>query len=334
MNFQQNKGEIIIYQTEDGQTSLEVKLIEETVWLNLNQMAKLFKRDKSVISRHISNIFKTGELSREATVAKYATVQMEGGRKITRNIEHYNLDVMISLGYRVNSLRGTQFRIWANKILKDYIVKGYTLNEERLQSQIEKYEALKQSIKLIDNIIDRKLISTSESEGLLKVISDFSYALDTLDRYDYGKLELAHISDQAVKQISYKEAKGAIKTMQGRLSDSNLFGREKDNSFRTSLDTICQTFDGNDLYPSIEEKAAHLLYFIVKNHSFVDGNKRIAVAIFTWFLERNGLLYKSDGTKRIADNALVALTLMIAMSDPKEKDIITKIVVNLINKDN
>jgi prophage maintenance system killer protein len=223
-------------------------------------------------------------------------------------------------------LRGTQFRIWANKILKDYLVKGYTLNEKRLQSQIEKYEALKQSIKLIDTIIDRKLLSTSESEGLLKVISDFSYALDTLDRYDYGKLELAHISDRAAKRISYKEAKGAIKTIKGRLSDSALFGHEKDDSFRSSLDTI--------LYPSIEEKAAHLLYFIVKDHSFVDGNKRIAAVIFTWFLERNGLLYKSDETKRIADNALVALTLMIAMSDPKEKDIITKIIVNLINKDN
>ena len=334
MNVQGNKGEIVIYQTEDGQTSLEVKLIEETVWLNLNQMAELFKRDKSVISRHISNIFKTGELSKEATVAKYATVQMEGGRRITRNIEHYNLDVMISVGYRVNSLCGTQFRIWANKILKDYLVKGYALNEKRLQLQIEKYEALKQSIKLIDNIIDRKLLSTSESEGLLKVIGDFSYALDTLDRYDYGKLELAHISDQAVKRISYEEAKDAIKIMQGRLSDSNLFGHEKDDSFRSSLDTICQTFDRKDLYPSIEEKAAHLLYFIVKDHSFVDGNKRIAAAIFTWFLERNDLLYKSDGTKRLADNALVALTLMIAMSDPKEKDILTKIVVNLINKDN
>ena len=334
MNVQGNKGEIVIYQTEDGQTALEVKLIKETVWLNLNQMTELFKRDKSVISRHISNIFKTRELSREATVAKYATVQMEGGRRITRNIEHYNLDVMISVGYRVNSLCGTQFRIWANKILKDYLVKGYALNEKRLQSQIEKYEALKQSIKLIDTIVDRKLPSASESEGLLKVISDFSYALDTLDRYDYGKLELAHISDRAVKRISYKEAKGAIKIMQGRLSDSTLFGREKDNSFSSSLNTIYQTFDGKDLCPSIEEKAAHLLYFIVKNHSFVDGNKRIAAAIFTWFLERNGLLYKSDGTKRLADNALVALTLMIAMSDPKEKDIITKIIVNLINKDN
>jgi prophage maintenance system killer protein len=331
MNVQQNKGEIVIYQTEDGQTSLEVSLVEDTAWLSLNHMVALFDRDKSVISRHIRNIFREDELDKRSVVAKYATTASDGK---TYQVEHFNLDVIISVGYRVKSQRGTQFRIWANKILKDYLVKGYALNEKRLQSQIEKYEALKQSIKLIDTIVDRKLPSASESEVLLKVISDFSYALDTLDRYDYGKLELAHISDRAVKRISYKEAKGAIKIMQGRLSDSTLFGREKDNSFRTSLDTICQTFDGNDLYPSIEEKAAHLLYFIVKDHSFVDGNKRIAAAIFTWFLERNGLLYKSDGTKRIADNALVALTLMIAMSDPKEKDIITKIIVNLINKDN
>jgi len=331
MNVKENKGEIVIYQTEDGQTSLEVSLVEDTVWLDTHQMADLFQRDRTVVVRHIRNIYKTGELLPDSTCAKIAQVAKDGKKRV---MGFYNLDMIISVGYRVNSLRGTQFRIWANKILKDYLVKGYTLNEKRLQSQIEKYETLKQSIKLIDNIIDRKMISTSESEGLLKVISDFSYALDTLDRYDYGKLELAHISDRAGKRILYEEAKGAIKIMQGRLSDSTLFGREKDNSFSSSLDTIYQTFDGKDLCPSIEEKAAHLLYFIVKNHSFVDGNKRIAAAIFTWFLERNDLLYKSDGTKRLADNALVALTLMIAMSDPREKDIITKIIVNLINKDN
>ncbi len=308
MNVQGNKGEIVIYQTEDGQTSLEVNLVEDTVWLDTHQMADLFQRDRTVVVRHIRNIYKTGELLPDSTCAKIAQVAKDGKKRV---MDFYSLDMIISVGYRVNSLRGTQFRIWANKILKDYLVKGYILNEKKLQSQIEKYEALKQSINLIDNIIDRKLLSTPESEGLLKVIGDFSYALDTLDRYDYGKLELAHISDQAVKRISYEEAKDAIKIMQGRLSDSNLFGHEK-----------------------IEEKAAHLLYFIVKDHSFVDGNKRIAAAIFTWFLERNDFLYKSDGTKRIADNALVALTLMIAMSDPKEKDVITKIIVNLINKDN
>lgn len=331
MNKQINTGEIVIYQTEDGQASLEVNLVEETVWLDTHQMAKLFQRDRTVIVRHVRNIYKTGELLHGSTCAKIAQVAQDGKKRV---MDFYNLDMIISVGYRVNSLRGTQFRIWANKTLKEYLVTGYALNEKRLQSQIEKYEALKQSIRLIDNVVDRKLLSTSESEGLLRVIGDFSYALDTLDRYDYGKLELARVSDRTAKRISYEEAKGAIKTMQGRLSDSALFGREKDNSFNSSLDTIYQTFDGRDLYPSIEEKAAHLLYFIVKNHSFVDGNKRIAAAIFTWFLDRNGLLYKSDGTKRIADNALVALTLMIAMSDPKEKDVITTIIVNLINMDN
>ncbi|MBN2283984.1 MAG: virulence protein RhuM/Fic/DOC family protein [Deltaproteobacteria bacterium] len=334
MNERSDTGEIVIYQTDDGQTLLEVSLVKDTVWLSLNQMVLLFDRDKSVISRHIRNIFKERELEKKSTVAKNATVQIEGDREITRNIDFYNLDMIISVGYRVNSLRGTQFRIWANKILKEYLVTGYALNEKRLQAQIEKYEALKQSIRLIENITDRKLLSTTESEGLLKVIGDFNYALDTLDRYDYGKLELGGTSDRTVQQITYKEAKKAIKTMRGRFSDSTLFGQEKDNSFSSSLDTIYQTFDGKDLYPSIEEKAAHLLYFIVKNHSFVDGNKRIAAAIFTWFLERNGLLYRPDGVKRIADNALVALTLMIAMSDPKEKDVITTIIVNLINKDN
>ena len=331
MNKQINTGEILIYQTEDGQASLEVNLVEDTVWLSLNHIVALFDRDKSVISRHIRNIFGEGELDRRSVVAKNATTASDGK---TYQVEYFNLDVIISVGYRVKSQRGTQFRIWANKILKDYLVTGYALNEKRLQTQIENYDALKRSIRLIDTIKDRMLLSTPESEGILKVISDFSYALDTLDRYDYGKLDLTHISDQTAKRISYKEAKGAIKKMLGRFGDSALFGREKDNSFSSSLDTIYQTFDGKDLYPSIEEKAAHLLYFIVKNHSFVDGNKRIAAAIFTWFLERNGLLYKSDGTKRIADNALVALTLMIAMSDPMEKDIITKIIVNLINKDN
>jgi len=331
MNKQINTGEIVIYQTKEGQASLKVSLVEETVWLNQAQMCQLFEKNKRTISEHVRNIFKEEELLESSVVRKFRTTARDGK---DYNINYYNLDAIISVGYRVKSQRGTQFRIWANKILKDYLVTGYALNEKRLQSQIEKYEALKQSIRLIDTIVDRKLLSTSESEGLLKVIGDFSYALDTLDRYDYGKLELVRLSDRTAKRISYEEAKGAIKTMQGRLSDSDLFGREKDNSFSSSLDTICQTFDGEDLYPSIEEKAAHLLYFIVKNHSFVDGNKRIAAAIFTWFLERNGLLYKSDGTKRIADNALVAFTLLIAMSDPKEKDVITTIIVNLINMDN
>jgi transcriptional regulator CtsR len=251
MNEQINKGEIVIYQTEDGQTSLEVNLVEDTVWLSLNHVVALFDRDKSVISRHIKNIFREGELDKKSVVAKYATTASDGK---TYQVEYFNLDVIISVSYRVKSQRGTQFRIWANKILKDYIIKGYALNEKRLQSQIEKYEALKQSIKLIDNIIDRKLISTSESEGLLKVISDFSYALDTLDRYDYGKLELAHISERAVKRITYEEAKGAIKIMQGRLSDSTLKTSEK--SGKELIEELKlkhkPTFRMNYLKPAIE----------------------------------------------------------------------------------
>jgi len=220
MNKQINTGEIVIYQTEDGQASLEVNLAEDTVWLDAHQMAGLFQRDRTVILRHVRNIYKTGELLHDPTCAKIAQVAQDGKKRVMNN-----------------SLRGTQFRVWANRILKDYLVTGYALNEKRLQTQIEKYEALKQSIKLIDNMIDRKLLSTSESEGLLRVIGDFSYALDTLDRYDYGKLELGSVSDQTVKRISYEEAKGAIKKMLGKFGDSALFGREKDNSFNSSGST-------------------------------------------------------------------------------------------------
>ena len=239
----------------------KVNLVEDTVWLNLNQMAVLFDRDNSVISKHIRNIFKESELGKSSVVAKFATTASDGK---TYQVEYFNLDVIISVGYRVKSKRGTQFRIWANRILKEYLVTGYALNEKRLQSQLEKYEALKQSIRLIENVSNRRSLSTSESEGLLKVIGDFSYALDTLDRYDYGKLEMGSVSGRTVKRITYEEAKGAIRKMLGKFGDSTLFGREKDNSFSNSLDTIYQTFDGKDLYPSIEEKAAHLLYFIVK----------------------------------------------------------------------
>jgi len=326
-----DKGEIIIYQTENGQTELEVRLEQETLWLNLNQIASLFGRDKSVISRHLRNLFLTGELVRNAVVAFFATTAADGK---TYQVEHFNLDAILSVGYRVNSKRGTQFRIWASNILKEYLVKGYALNEKQLKEQLQRFESLKQSIRLIENVARHKALSVTESEGLLRVIADFTYALDILDQYDYQKLQIADTSHKEAISISYEEAMRAIQKLRGKLSPAELFGREKDHSFRTSLDTIYQTFDGKSLYPSIEEKAAHLLYFIVKNHSFVDGNKRIAAAIFTWFLERNQLLYNADDSKRIADNALVALTLMIAMSDPKDKDIMIKIIVNLINKHN
>ena len=329
-----DKSEIKIYKTDEGKTSIEVKLEKDTVWLNLNQMSDLFERDKSVISRHISNIFKEGELEKNSTVAKYATVQKEGKRNIVRNIEFYNLDVIISVGYRIKSKRGTQFRIWANQILKDYLIKGYAINQQRLEKQAKQLNELKETIKILGNALEHKELSNDESKGLLKIISDYSYALEILDQYDYQTLKIENTSKKVIYRLTYEEAVKQIELVKKTYGNSDLFGHEKDNSFKSSISTIYQTFGGIDLYPSIEEKAANLLYFIVKNHSFTDGNKRIAAFLFLYFLEKNGLLLTETGNKRITDNALVALTLMIAVSKPKEKDTMIKVIVNLINKNN
>ena len=329
-----NTSAIQIFTTKDGKTEIEVKLDQETVWLSLNQIVELFERDKSVISRHINNIYKEKELTKEATVAKYATVQNEGGRIVEREIEYYNLDVIISVGYRVKSKRGTQFRIWANKVLKDYLLQGYSINEKRLQHKTEQLEELRKSVKLLGQVMNYKTLTNDESYGLLKIISDYAYALDILDRYDFQTLEIKETSEKEIYRLNYEEAIRQIQMVKQKFGYSDLFGREKDQSFRSSVSTIYQTFDGMDLYPSIEEKAANLLYLVTKNHSFSDGNKRIAAFLFLYFLERNGILYTQNGEKRIADNALVALTLMIAVSKTEEKDTITKIVVNLINKTN
>lgn len=329
-----NETHIKIYQSEDGKTEISVQLDKETVWLSLNQIVDLFNRDKSVISRHINNIFNERELLKEATVAKYATVQNEGGREVERNIEYFNLDVIISIGYRIKSLRGTQFRIWANKVLKDYLIKGYALNEKRLSQQNEQLKELKESVKILGNVLNYKTLTNDESAGLLKIISDYAYALDILDQYDYQKLEIKDTSGKEIYQLAYEEAIAQINIVKKAHGNSDLFGREKDSSFKSSISTIYQTFEGEDLYPSIEEKAANLLYFIIKNHSFSDGNKRIAAFLFLYFLEKNGILLDKNGNKRIADNTLVALTLMIAVSKPEEKETMTKVIVNLINKNN
>ncbi len=329
-----NKSEIKIFQADDGKTEINVQLDNDTVWLSLNQMVDLFERDKSVISRHISNIFKEKELSQDATVAKYATVQNEGGREVERAIEYFNLDVIISVGYRVKSARGTQFRIWANKVLKEYLIKGYTLNEKRLSQQNEQLKELQESVKILGSVLNFKTLNTDESTGLLKIISDYAYALDILDQYDYQKLEIKDTSGKEIYQLTYEEAIIQIMIAKQVHGNSDLFGREKDNSFRSSVSTIYQTFGGEDLYPSIEEKAANLLYFVTKNHSFSDGNKRIAAFLFLYFLEKNHILFDAIGNKRIADNTLVALTLMIAVSKPEEKDTMIKVIVNLINRNN
>lgn len=324
-------NQIIIYQTPDGETSIDVTLDHDTVWLDQEKIADLFQTDRTSITKHIKNIYKASELSEEATCAKITQVQTEGERRISRKISHYNLDMIISIGYRVNSIQGTQFRIWANNILKEYLIKGYSLNEKRLKEQSQQFEALKQTVRLMGNVISTQDSSSDEATGLLKVITDYTYALDILDKYDHRTLTIEATHAQQSFIFTYEEAIKAIHGLKDKFGGSNLFGNEKDESFQSSIATIYQSFGGQELYPSIEEKAAHLLYFVVKNHSFSDGNKRIAAFLFVWFLEKNHILYREDGAKRIADNALVALTLMIAESKPDEKDIIAQVVVNLIN---
>jgi prophage maintenance system killer protein len=327
-----NRGEIIIYRAEDNTVQLDVRMENETVWLNLNQMAMLFDRDKSVISRHIRDVFRERELSKEATVAKNATVQIEGGRAIVRQMDYYNLDVIISVGYRVKSQRGVQFRQWANRILKDYLVKGYAINEKLRREQLSD---LRQLVQIVGRTMQSKSVeSEDETQAIFDVVLDYTYALDTLDNYDYERLTVKETTPEARFHATYENAMQTIAALREKFGGSTLFGNEKDDSFKSSIGQIYQTFGGKDLYPSVEEKAAMLLYLVTKNHSFSDGNKRIAATLFLWFLNNNGILYREDGTKRLADNTLVALTLMIAESRTEEKDTMVKVVVNLINQKN
>jgi len=327
-------NQIVIYQTPDDRASIEVKLEQETVWLNQAQMVALFQQTKQNISLHISNIYSEGELDRNATVKESLTVRMEGKRTVKRSVEYYSLDVIISVGYRVKSQTGTQFRIWANEVIKDYLTKGYAIDQKRFQEQSRQLEDLKQTVKLLGNVIANKELNSDEATGLLQIVTDYTYALDVLDQYDHQVLEIPNTTSKELFQITYPAAITAIKGLKDKFGGSALFGNEKDDSFEGSLAAIYQTFGGQDLYPSVEEKAANLLYFVIKNHSFSDGNKRIAAFLFVWFLEKNDILYRSDGSKRIADNALVALTLMIAESKPEEKEMMIKVVVNLINLKN
>lgn len=326
--------QILIYQTPDGETAIDVKLTGNTIWLNQYQLTELFDTDRTSLSKHIKNIYHTGELQEDSTCAKFAQVQNEGTRKIKREITHYNLDLIISVGYRVNSKRGTQFRIWANKVLQDYLIKGFSLNERRLKEQTAQLNSLKQTVNLLGNVLKNKELTSDEATGLLKVVTDYSYALDILDKYDHQQLAVEGTTDNQLFVATYEQAMQAIKELKDKFGGSSLFGNEKDDSFKGSIGTIYQSFGGVEFYPTIEEKAANLLYFVVKNHSFSDGNKRIAAYLFVWFLEKNGILYREDGSKRIADNALVALTLMIAESKPDEKEMMVKVVVNLINSKN
>lgn len=321
-----NNSQLVIYQSQDGNLNIDVTLQNDTVWLSQNQMSELFDKDQSVIARHISNVFKEGELEKESnmqilhnTLSKYKPTQV------------YSLDVIISVGYRVKSKRGTQFRIWANKVLKQYLLNGYAVNE-RIASQ--KFDELSQLVKVLGRTIRNQEKLTDDSRSLLEVVVDYTYALDTLDRYDYQELKIEDTTGKEEFHATYENAMEVIRELHEKFGGSSLFGNEKDDSFKSSIGQIYQTFGGVDLYPSVEEKAAMLLYLVTKNHSFSDGNKRIAATLFLWFLNGNGILYNEDGTKRIADNTLVALTLMIAESRTEEKDTMVKVVVNLINKNN
>ena len=321
---------IVIYRTEDGQTSVNVRMDGDTVWLSQAQMAELFQKDRTVIGRHINNIYKEHELERETTCANFAHMGKDADQ--TYQTALYNLDVIISVGYRVKSQRGTQFRIWANRVLKDYLVKGYAVNKALTE---QRYSELKQLVAVLGRTVKAQEILTSEDAlNLVAVVADYTYALDTLDRYDYQQLSLDQTTNEEKFHATYEGAMNVIRELKEKFGGSRWFANEKDDSFKSSIGQIYQTFDGQDLYPSVEEKAAMLLYLVTKNHSFTDGNKRIAATLFLWFMAGNGILYNLDGTKRIADNTLVALTLMIAESRTEEKDMMVKVVVNLINKNN
>ena len=326
------ENKIVIYQTDDGQTQIDVRLENETVWLTQAQMAELFQTDRTSIVRHINNIYKVEELDRESTCAKIAQIQIEGKREVNRTIPYFNLDMIISVGYRVNTNRGIKFRQWANRVLKQYLIKGYAVNDRIRKEQIGE---LRQLVGMLGRTIQSQPpLSTDESNALFEVVTDYTYALDTLDNYDYERLTIEKTTKEEPFHATYENAMLEIKRLREKFGGSTLFGNEKDDSFKSSIGQIYQTFGGEELYPSVEEKAAMLLYLVTKNHSFSDGNKRIAATLFLWFLNNNGILYRPDGSKRIADNTLVALTLMIAESKTEEKDVMVKVVVNLINQRN
>jgi hypothetical protein len=318
---EEKHGEVVLYREPGGRIDLQVRLEADTLWLSQKQIAELFATERSVVTKHLRNVFTSGELEEKSNVQK---MHIAGSDK---PVSFYNLDAILSVGYRVNSKRGTQFRIWATGVLREHLLRGYTSNERRLRE-------LNQAIRLVADIAQRRTLSGDEGAALLATIRDYSYALDVLDDYDHERVAAVATTELAAQPVSYREALGIIARLREHFGAGDLFGREKDQSLWASLEGVFQTFDGHDLYPSIEEKAANLLYFLVKNHSFVDGNKRIAAALFLWFLEKSQVLYRDDGSKRIADNALVAMTLLIAESRPEEKDVMTRVIVNLINKRN
>ncbi len=330
-----NQNQALIYQAEDGSFQLEVRLKSDTIWLTQKQMAELFGTSSDNIGLHLKNIYTEEELSEKATTEDYSVVRLEGTRKVSRKVRHYNLDAIISVGYRVNSKQGTQFRIWSNKVLKEYLVQGYALNESRLRQQIEQINRLKATVMLFQKVPQESL-GYSEASGLLSVLTQYTHSFVLLNQYDTGNFPKSGLNEQVIDVIKPQEALDAIDRLRERLMNQEeatfLFGSPKDDSFVGILGSIIQSFDGKYLYPSIEEQAAHLLYFIVKNHPFIDGNKRIGAFMFIWFLHRNKHHLKKNGEPKINENALVAITLLVAQSEPSQKEIMVDLIINLIKE--
>lgn len=318
--------EIEIYKTKDGKTQVEVQFDKDTVWLNQYQLAELFKTDRTSVLKHLKNIYSSGELSEKQTCANFAQVRKEGKKQVKRDVLHYNLDAILSVGYRINSKRGTQFRQWATQRLKDYLVHGYSINQKRLNQLQKVVEVIQQS--------GKTEVQLTEAKGLLDILSNYTQSFILLNQYDSHNLQAEKLNEHITYEIEYDEARKAISELKKQLiakkEATELFGSEKDDSFKSSLRTVVQTFGGKFLYPSIEEQAAHLLYFVIKNHSFSDGNKRIGAFLFIWFLEKNKHRFKKSGELKINDNALVALALLVAQSNPDEKDLMVKLVINMI----
>jgi death-on-curing family protein len=320
-------NQIEIYQTKDKQTEIEVKFEEETVWLTQKNMAELFQTTPQNITIHLKNVYKAGELQEVGTCKEYLQVQKEGKRRVERKQQVYNLDAILSVGYRINSIRGTQFRQWATQRLKDYLVMGYAHNPKRL-------EQLQQVVNIIQQSGDRKDLSASEAKGLLEIITNYTHSFILLNQFDSDNLPGEKLNENITYEIEYTEAVKAVAELKKQLikkkEASGLFGNERDRGFESLLNSVVQTFAGEYLYKSIEEQAAHLLYFVIKNHPFTDGNKRIGAFLFVWFLEKNKHRFKKSGELKINDNALVALALLVAQSNPDDKEIMIKLVINLI----
>jgi len=329
-----SKGEIQIYKAKDGSQQLEVQLEKDTVWLTQKQIAVVFGTEVPAINKHIKNILKSGELKTAVTIYKMEIVQMEGKRKVTRKTDLYNLDMILSVGYRVNSIKATRFRIWATQTLKTHLVKGYTLREKRLQQLSVNMEQLQQMVNLIEKSGSSPELSLTEVKGMLEIITNYTHSFILLNQFDSNNLPDKKLNENITYVIEYSEALKAITELKRQLikkkEASTLFGSERDGAFSGILNSVVQTFDGEYLYKSIEEQAAHLLYFIIKNHPFTDGNKRIGAFLFVWFLDKNKHRFKKTGEVKINDNALVALALLVAQSNPDDKEIMTKLIANLV----